>query len=92
MATTDTTARLEARLPSGVHALLKRAAEIQGRTLTDFVVSAAQEAACRTIEETGVIRLSIEDQKGFADAILKPPAPNAALRRAARRRRELFGT
>ena len=33
------TARLEARLPHEVMARLKRAAEIQGRTLTDFVVA-----------------------------------------------------
>ena len=58
---------------------------------TDFVVSAAREAACRTIAEVEVLELSAEDQKRFADAILKPPAPNAALRRAARRRRELLG-
>jgi uncharacterized protein (DUF1778 family) len=91
MPTEATTARLEARLPADVHTLLKRAAEIQGRTLTDFVVSAAREAACRTIQETEVLQLSAEDQRRFAEAILHPPAPNAALRRAARRRRELFG-
>lgn len=45
MAHSSATARLEARLPKSVHALLKRAAEIQGRTLTDFVVTAAHEAA-----------------------------------------------
>ena len=60
---TQRTARLEARLPNDVHALLKRAAEIEGRTLTDFVVSAAREAACRTIEATEIIRLSVEDQR-----------------------------
>jgi hypothetical protein len=47
---TQPTARLEARLPPEVMARLKRAAEIQGRTLTDFVVAAA-EAACRAIEQ-----------------------------------------
>jgi hypothetical protein len=36
-------ARLEARLPGEVHALLKRAAELQGRTLTDFVVTSASD-------------------------------------------------
>ena len=49
------------------------------------------EVDCRTIEETEVLRLSAEDQRLFAEAILNPPAPNAALRRAERRRRELFG-
>ena len=34
-----------------VHSLLKRAAEIQGRTLSDFVVSVAREAALRVVED-----------------------------------------
>ena len=88
----STTARLEARLPADIHALLKRAAEIEGRTLTDFVVTAAREAACRTIEETDIIRLSVEDQRQIAEAILNPPDPAPALRRAFKRRRDLFGS
>jgi uncharacterized protein (DUF1778 family) len=84
-------ARLEARLPAKVHELLKRAAELQGRSLTDFVVAAAHDAACRTIEEAEVVRLSVEDQRRLADAILKPRAPVAALRRAVRRRKALLG-
>ncbi|MBI4905538.1 MAG: DUF1778 domain-containing protein [Acidobacteria bacterium] len=86
-----TTARLEARLPADIHALLKRAAEMQGRTLTDFVVSAAREAAVRAIEEIEIIRLSAEDQRLIAEAMLNPPEPSPALRRAFRRRDELFG-
>jgi len=88
---TQPTARLEARLPNAVHALLKRAAEIQGRTLTDFVVSAAREAACKTIEETEIIRLSVEGQRQIAKAILNPPAPTPALKKAFRRHSRLFG-
>jgi uncharacterized protein (DUF1778 family) len=85
------TARLEARLPEKVLARLKRAAEIQGRTLTDFVVASADEAACRAIEQTEILRLSAEDQRQVAKAILRPPKPTPALRRAARRYRKLFG-
>jgi uncharacterized protein (DUF1778 family) len=85
------TARLEARLPSEVLVRLKRAAEIQGRSLTDFVVAAADEAACRAIEQTEILRLSAEDQRQIAEAILNPPEPTPALRKAARRYRELFG-
>jgi uncharacterized protein (DUF1778 family) len=84
-----TTARLEARLSHEVMTRLKRAAEIRGRTLTDFVVAAADEAACRAIEETEIIRLSIERQ--IAAAILNPPQPTPALKRAAKRYRDLFG-
>jgi uncharacterized protein (DUF1778 family) len=84
------TARLEARLPIQVLTRLKRAAEIQGRTLTDFVVSAADEAACRAIEQTEIIRFSAQDQREIAAAILSPPPPNRALKKAARRYRELI--
>jgi uncharacterized protein (DUF1778 family) len=86
------TARLEARLPNEIHALLKRAAEIEGRTLTDFVVSAAREAACRTIEATEIIRLSVEDQRQIAEALLNPPEPAPALKKAFERRSKLLGT
>src|SRR6188472_4444333 len=76
--TNSSTARLEARLPTEVMAMLKRAAEIEGRTLTDFVVAAAHAAAKRTIEETEVVRLSVEDSRRFADALLNPPEPTSA--------------
>jgi len=83
--------RLEARLPRDVHALIKRAAEMQGRSVTDFVVTAAREEACRTIEQGEIIRLSVEGQRQIADDILNPPEPTEALRRAFERRDELFG-
>lgn len=82
--------RLEARLRMEVLARLKRAADIQGRTLTDFVVGAADEAACRIIEQADVIRLSLEDQRQIADAIAEAPELSPALRRAFERRRELL--
>lgn len=83
---------LEVSLPAHVHAMLKHAAEIQGRTLTDFVVDAAFEAARQTIETTEIIRLSVEDQRRFAEIIINPPEPNAALCRTFEAHRELFST
>lgn len=82
--TDTTTARLEARLPVSVYAMLKRAAELKGRTLSDFVISAAHDAARQAIEEEGINRLSAEDQLRFAEALINPPAPNDALKRAMR--------
>lgn len=82
-------ARVEARLSPEALAIVKRAAEIQGRSVSDFVVSAAQEAAQRTIEEVQVIRLAVEDQQALATALLNPPEPNDALRRAAAAHRRL---
>lgn len=83
------TARLEARISPDALAIVKRAAEIQGRSVSDFVVAAAQEAAHRTIEETEIIRLSVEDQRLLAEALLDPPEPAPALVRAAEHYRRL---
>ena len=49
--------------------------------MTDFVVSAVQDAAQRAIEQAEVIRLSLADQECFAQA-LSPPKPAPALERA----------
>jgi uncharacterized protein (DUF1778 family) len=86
---TTTTARLEARLPVEVHALLKRAAEIEGRSLTDFVVAAASSAARKTIEDAELIKLSVADQQRFAEALINPLALAPAMVRAIERQRRL---
>lgn len=85
------TSRIEARIGPDALKIIKRAAEIQGRSVSDFVVVAAQEAARHTIEETEILRLSVEDQRHFAEAIRNPPEPTAALRRAFEKHRALFG-
>jgi uncharacterized protein (DUF1778 family) len=90
MSATVATARLEARISTELHAMLKRAAEIQGRTMTDFVVSAVQLAAQEAIETAEVIRLSLADQECFAQALLATPRPAPALKRAFVRRRKLI--
>ena len=87
MSASVSTARLEARISTDLHAMLKRAAEIQGRTMTDFVVSAVQDAAQQAIEQADVIRLSLADQECFAQALLAPPEPAPALKRAFARHR-----
>ena len=74
--------RLEARIAPRALAVVKRAAEIQGRSISDFVVAAAQEAAQKTIAETHIIHLSLADQLAVAEALLNPPKPLAALKRA----------
>lgn len=86
------TARLEARISSDLHAMLKRAAELQGRTMTDFVVAAVQDAAQRAIDQAGIIRLSLADQECFAQALLNPGPPVPALERAFVRRNKLLAS
>ena len=70
---------------------LKRAAEMQGRTLTDFVVTAAREAAQRAIEEAETWVCPLKDQRRIAAAVLDPPESTAALRKAFQRRTALLG-
>ena len=89
MANQTRSTRLEARVSPDALAVLKRAAEIQGRSLSDFVVAAAQEAAEKTIAETQIIRLSVADQRLLAEALLNPPEPTPALRRARDAHRQL---
>jgi uncharacterized protein (DUF1778 family) len=76
-------ARLEARISPAQKSVLQRAAALSGRTLSEFVVASAQEAASKVIQEHELIRLSRAEQTAFVKALLSPPAPGAALRKAA---------
>jgi uncharacterized protein (DUF1778 family) len=84
------TARLEARISNDLHSMLKRAAELQGRTMTDFVVSAVQDAAQRAINQAEVVQLTLKDQAAFAQALLSPAKPAPALKRAFARHKKLL--
>lgn len=90
MSATTTTARLEARISTELRSQLKRAAELEGRTVTDFVVSAVRDAAQQAIERAEVIRLSRADQECFAQALLSPPGCAPTLKRAYARRAKLL--
>lgn len=83
--TATSSSRLEARVSKELKQLVERAAEITDRNLTDFIVAAVQNEARRVIEQADLIRLSLADQQSFANALLSPPAPNAALQRAKQR-------
>jgi len=83
------TARIEARISVEGLLAVKRAAELQGRSVSDFVVTAAQAEANRTIEQAQIIRVSVEDQRMIAAALETPPAANEALRGAAAAYRRL---
>lgn len=83
-------ARFEARITPEVQRQLKRAAELEGRSLSDFVVSAALEAAQRTIERTEVILLSVEEHELLMEALRNPPPPTQGLRDAFKAHRELI--
>ena len=83
--------RLEARITADQKALIQRAAELEGRSLTDYVVSSVQDAAKRTVEAHDVIVLSAADSRAFVDALLDPPPINDRLKDSVRRFRAAKG-
>lgn len=74
--------RLEARLTAEQKELLQRAASLQGRSLTDFVIESAQAAALRTVREYEILRLNVRDSEAFVAALLDAPEPGERLKTA----------
>ena len=80
--------RFEARIPRDEKRTLERAADLSGRSLTDFVMSSAREAALETIERyEGMVLSDPRDRAAFVNAMLKPRAPSDTLKAAAARYR-----
>jgi uncharacterized protein (DUF1778 family) len=82
------TYRFDARLNEEQKLLIQRAADLEGRTMTDFVLHSAESAAERTIEKRAMLILTARETEAFANAILNPPDPGGVLRQAARAYRE----
>lgn len=83
--------RFDARLNKDQKLLIQRAADLEGRTVTDFVLHSAQVAAERTIQEREILVLSARDSLRFAEAILNPREPGPVLRRAAQYYKKVIG-
>jgi uncharacterized protein (DUF1778 family) len=80
------TARFDTRLPQEVKELLERAAQIRGfRSLSEFIVHYSTEAAHAILDKHSQVLASEKDRRVFFDALMQPPAPNAALVKAAKR-------
>src|SRR3546814_20672847 len=72
--------RLEARVTAEQKALIEHAAALEGRSITDFVLTSVQDAAKRAIAEHEVIQLSVRDSKAFVEALLNPREPSKRMR------------
>ena len=83
--------RLEARISAAQKDLFLRAAELQGRTLTDFVIASVHDAAVRTIEDMQSIQLTAQESRAFVDSILNPREPSPRLKAAAQRYMKALG-
>ena len=84
------TTRFEARLSPYARKIIQRAAEIQGRSMSDFVVAAAEQAAERALKDIQIIELSLEDQRRFAEAMLNPPELGPVWKKARETHRRLI--
>lgn len=86
---TVSTERINARVPREQKQLFEHAAQIGGfRSLTDFILNAAQQQADSIIREHETILASKRDQQIFFQEITSPSKPNAALAEAATRYNE----
>jgi len=83
--------RMHLRLDVKTKRKLERAAAYEETSVSDFVLANAAAAAERVIDSHEKIALSAPDWEVFYDALVNPPQPNAALKRAARRYRERVG-
>lgn len=90
--TRERDARLGFRVDAKTKRLLERAVRLERRTLTDFCLMALTDAAKRTIEQHESLSLSASDREAFFDALIRPRAPNARLKRAAHAAKQAFST
>ena len=84
------TTRLQVRISTELHSMVKRAAEARGCSVSDFVIAALQEAAANVSSD--VIHLSSKDYQRFVQALIAPPAQAPALARAIARSHKLLGS
>jgi uncharacterized protein (DUF1778 family) len=77
-------ATLNLRIKPELRGLIDRAAELQGKNRTDFVLEAARRAAENALLERTVFFVSRKAYSEFLARLDEPPRPNARLRRALR--------
>jgi uncharacterized protein (DUF1778 family) len=71
--------RLEARVPVELKTMFQRAADLEGVTLSDFVIRSLVEKSRSTIREHEVITLSGRNRDVFLEALRNPPAVSPRL-------------
>ena len=67
------TTRLDARITPELRQQLRRVAEAQGRSVSDYVTATLRAAVQRDIAELEVIRRSREASERFAAMLIDPP-------------------
>lgn len=90
MATASDT-KITIRQPAALKAKIARAAALRGMTVTSFINGMLELAADRTLRRIESREATDRDSAALIAMLQQPAEPNAALRKAARRLRELEG-
>ncbi|MDE0272949.1 MAG: DUF1778 domain-containing protein [Gammaproteobacteria bacterium] len=74
--------RINVRLSEAEKRRIERAASVEGKTVSAFIVSSALENAGRTGHRNGTLTLHREEAMRLFNALADPPPPNDRLRAA----------
>jgi len=72
--------RIELRTNAEAKAMLERAALLQHKTLSAYLLESALQKAKRDLKESEILTLHERDRDKFFSALSSPPAPNEALK------------
>lgn len=75
---------LNIRIPAETRALIDRAAELGGKTRTDFILEVARKAAEDALLERALLSVGPDAYAAFLERLDAPAQPNEALRRTLR--------
>lgn len=74
--------RISIRLNHSIKRKIERAAELDNRSITSFIIASAMESADKILHHADQLALTDQDWDTFYDALTNPPKPNAALKDA----------
>jgi uncharacterized protein (DUF1778 family) len=77
--------RFDLRMSAEIKALVARAAEVTGMTMSAFMIESVRERATKLLEENERITLNNEAHNMLMDMLANPPEPVEPLRRAAKK-------
>jgi len=77
--------RIEARLNPEQKQRIEYAASLKGTSISDFMVSSADEAAVHAIEQHEIWTLTGRDREVVVEALLHPRTPSLRMKAAVRR-------
>lgn len=72
--------RIELRTDAEAKAMLEKAAFLQHKTLSSYLLESALQKARSDLKESAIISLNNRDRERFFSALSTPPDPNKALK------------